>query len=51
MATLRVERPTWGTFRYRLRADIIRNARLDPDGPQVDRRTLSIVGRAISALI
>jgi len=33
------------------RAWIIRNARLDPDWAQVDRRTLSIAGRAISALI
>ena len=33
------------------RAYIIRNARLDPDWSQVDRRTLSIAGRAISALI
>jgi hypothetical protein len=30
---------------------VIRNARLDPDWAQVERRTLSIVGRAISSLI
>jgi hypothetical protein len=30
---------------------IIRNARLDPEWAQVDRRTLTIVGRAISSLI
>jgi len=30
---------------------IIRNSRLDPDWANVDRRTLSIVGRAISSLI
>jgi hypothetical protein len=30
---------------------IIRNARLDPDWARTDRRTLSIAGRAISALI
>jgi hypothetical protein len=51
MATLCVERATWGTFRCRLCADMICNARLDPDWSQVDRRTLSIADRAISALI
>lgn len=30
---------------------IIRNARLDPDWASVDRRTLSIMGRAVSSLI
>ena len=30
---------------------IIRNARLDPEWAQVERRTLSIAGRAISSLI
>jgi predicted acylesterase/phospholipase RssA len=30
---------------------IIRNSRLDPEWAQVDRRTLTIVGRAISSLI
>src|SRR5262245_61447954 len=30
---------------------VIRNARLDPDWAQVERRTLSIAGRAISSLI
>ncbi len=30
---------------------VIRNARLDPDWSQVERRTLSIAGRAISSLI
>lgn len=30
---------------------VIRNARLDPDWAEVDRMTLSIVGRAISSLI
>jgi len=33
------------------RAYIIRNARLDPDWASVDRRTLSILARAISSLI
>ncbi len=33
------------------RVYIIRNARLDPDWAQVERRTLSIAGRAISSLI
>lgn len=33
------------------RAYIIRNARLDPNWSQVDRRTLTIAGRAISSLI
>jgi hypothetical protein len=39
-----------GTQRER-RAYIIRNARLDPEWAQVDRRTMSIAGRAISSLI
>jgi hypothetical protein len=30
---------------------MIRNARLDPDWAQVERRTMSIAGRAISSLI
>ena len=30
---------------------VIRNSRLDPEWAQVERRTLSIAGRAISALI
>ena len=30
---------------------MIRNARLDPDWASVDRRTLGIVGRAITAMI
>ena len=33
------------------RIHIIRNARLDPDWSQVERRTMSIAGRAISTLI
>jgi predicted acylesterase/phospholipase RssA len=33
------------------RAYVIRNARLDPEWAEVDRRTLSIAGRAISSLI
>jgi hypothetical protein len=33
------------------RVYIIRNARLDPDWADVERRTLSIAGRAISSLI
>lgn len=33
------------------RAFIIRNSRLDPDWAEVERRTLSITGRAISSLI
>ncbi|MBK1644838.1 patatin [Thiocapsa imhoffii] len=39
-----------GTQRER-RAYIIRNARLDPEWAQVERRTMSIAGRAISSLI
>lgn len=39
-----------GAVRQR-RAYIIRNARLDPNWAQVDRRTLTIAGRAISSLI
>ncbi len=39
-----------GIFRDR-RAFIIRNARLDPHWAQVDRKTMSIAGRAISSLI
>jgi hypothetical protein len=33
------------------RTYVIRNARLDPEWAQVDRRTMSIAGRAISSLI
>jgi hypothetical protein len=33
------------------RAYIIRNSRLDPEWAQVDRRTMTIAGRAISSLI
>jgi len=33
------------------RAYVIRNARLDPDWSEVDRRAMSIAGRAISSLI
>ncbi|AFL75519.1 patatin-like phospholipase family protein [Thiocystis violascens] len=33
------------------RVYVIRNARMDPEWAQVDRRTLSIVGRAISSLL
>ena len=47
---LREQARAEGIVRER-RAYIIRNARLDPDWSQVDRRTLSIAGRAISALI
>jgi hypothetical protein len=47
---LREQAEAEGIVRER-RAYIIRNARLDPDWSQVDRRTLSIAGRAISALI
>lgn len=39
-----------GTQRER-RAYIIRNARLDPEWAQVERRTMNIAGRAISSLI
>jgi len=39
-----------GSARER-RAYVIRNARLDPDWAQVERRTLSIAGRAVSSLI
>ena len=30
---------------------VIRNARLDPDWAQVERKTMSIAGRAIASLI
>jgi hypothetical protein len=33
------------------RVYVIRNARLDPEWAQVDRKTLSIAGRAVSSLI
>jgi hypothetical protein len=33
------------------RVYVIRNARLDPEWAQVDRRTMSIAGRSISSLI
>jgi len=38
-------------FTRERRAYIIRNARLDPDWAEVDRKTMSIAGRAISSLI
>lgn len=38
-------------IRRERRLYIIRNARLDPEWAQVQRRTLSIVGRAVSSLI
>ncbi len=47
---LREQAQAEGITRER-RAYIIRNARLDPDWSQVDRRTMSIASRAISALI
>lgn len=47
---LRQEAAAEGVVRER-RAYIIRNARLDGHWSQVERRTLSIAGRAISALI
>lgn len=39
-----------GTTRER-KLYVIRNARLDPDWAQVDRKTMSIAGRAVSSLI
>ena len=47
---LREQARAEGSVRER-RGNIIRNARLDPDWSQVDRRTMSISVRAISALI
>jgi hypothetical protein len=47
---LRAQDRAVGIARER-RAYIIRNSRLDPDWSQVERRTLSIAGRAISSLI
>jgi predicted acylesterase/phospholipase RssA len=47
---LRAQDQAVGIARER-RAYIIRNSRLDPDWSQVERRTLSIAGRAISSLI
>jgi hypothetical protein len=44
------ERATGMRARER-RVYVIRNARLDPDWAQVERRTLSIAGRAVSSLI
>ena len=38
-------------FERERRAYVIRNSRIDPDWAQVDRRTMSILGRAISSLI
>jgi len=38
-------------FERERRAYVIRNARLDPEWAQVDRRTMNIAGRAISSLI
>jgi predicted acylesterase/phospholipase RssA len=48
--SLRARDRATGKTRER-RAYIIRNARLDPDWAQVERRTLSIAGRAVSSLI
>ena len=47
---LRAQDRAAGLARER-RAYIIRNARLDPDWSQVERRTLGIAGRAIASLI
>jgi hypothetical protein len=47
---LRSEAAAEGVQRDRI-AYVIRNARLDPDWASVERRTLSIAGRAISSLI
>ena len=47
---LRAQDRAAGIARER-RVYIIRNARLDPDWSQVERRTLSIAGRAITSLI
>ena len=47
---LRAQSRAAGISRER-RVYIIRNARLDPDWAQVERRTLSIAGRAIASLI
>ena len=47
---LRAQAEQAGIVRDR-RAYIIRNARLDPDWAQVDRRTMSIAARAIDALL
>jgi hypothetical protein len=47
---LRRDAEAQGVVRER-RAYIIRNARLDPNWSQVERKTMSIAGRAISSLI
>jgi hypothetical protein len=50
--TLQVGALTAATESQRKRAVyILRNSRLDPDWANVDRRTLSIVGRAVTSLI
>lgn len=46
-----LERAQQGSTPRPRRVYIIRNARVDPDWAAVERRTLSIAGRAISALI
>jgi hypothetical protein len=51
LAELREARIRRGLPVVPARAYIIRNARLDPDWAMVDRRTLSIAGRAISTMI
>src|SRR5262249_57681200 len=38
-------------IRRRQTAYIIRNARLDPDHAEIERRTISIAGRAISTML
>ena len=47
----RQERIARGITVAPVRAWVIRNARLDPEWASVDRRTLSIAGRAISSMI
>lgn len=51
LTQLRRERAARGQRVVPARAFIIRNARLDPDWAEVNRRTLSIAGRAISTMI
>jgi predicted acylesterase/phospholipase RssA len=43
--------PTALPIRRRQTAYIIRNARLDPDHAEIERRTISIAGRAISTML
>jgi predicted acylesterase/phospholipase RssA len=49
--SIHIEEVRAATHKRERRAYIIRNSRVDPQWSQVERKTMSIVGRAISSLI